>query len=653
MKAASGIKKIICRTPAKRMPTWAVLQRQLFRTMNETIDLVMEKYVEPNGYMKWPPSPDFTSIDGLDDMYESFYYWPLYYILGGHERFLTVAQKQFEAITEQFTHYDSGHGHPMVVKEYEQGYDWMHQGEGYGLFYLLNLADPLHPANKARSLRYAGFYLNEDPDAINFDEDKHMLLCCYVGSKGAAHRNFEGKPWVKEGWKVWYGLPFNDLDGIVTIDDMDYPEKAVRMGIAMKERMAYGDTVVNLLATSLIMNAYLHTGDEKYKKWILQYTETWRVRTQENGGIVPDNIGPNGRIGECMPNHNWYGGYYGWTWPHGFYFIADALTVAIENEVLLTGELERTDWIRSQYRMLGDKSVEQDGTIFVPLKKSEPGAVQEYHPAEQGQFLTMPDEQKITDNPAYKRLLEIDGWYEFCPLPLEQPAHMWFISQNKEDYDYISSLQDRRKQDWREIVKSYSMKKCLGGHDLSWLQFLNGDFDDYPENILKLNLEHVYSRMKTIREEPVREKFEDNSYLQKRSPISLEGLVQLTMGGALPIYNGGLLQAAVRYFDAEKRRPGLPEDVAALVRGMDDSGVSLTLCNLHPTKARSLYIQSGVYGEHSIVSVLHDGEATEINAALFEVELGPAAQCDLELRVSRYCNQPFYGDPFSDGDVAS
>ena len=47
-------------------------------------------------------------------------------------------------------------------------------------------------------------------------------------------------------------------------------------------------------------------------------------------------------------------------------------------------------------------------------------------------------------------------------------------------------------------------------------------------------------------------------YLQVRNPVFHEGLVQLTMGGPLFTYNGGLLQVALRYFDAERRRPGLP-----------------------------------------------------------------------------------------------
>ena len=53
-------------------------------------------------------------------------------------------------------------------------------------------------------------------------------------------------------------------------------------------------------------------------------------------------------------------------------------------------------------------------------------------------------------------------------------------------------------------------------------------------------------------------------HLQIRNPITVEGLVQLTKGGPLFMYNGGLLQARRRYFDAARRRPGLPTDVAVL-----------------------------------------------------------------------------------------
>ena len=54
-----------------------------------------------------------------------------------------------------------------------------------------------------------------------------------------------------------------------------------------------GDIANNLAATGLVTNAFLYTGDEKYRKWVLDYVEAWIDRTKANGGITPDNVGPN------------------------------------------------------------------------------------------------------------------------------------------------------------------------------------------------------------------------------------------------------------------------------------------------------------------------------------------------------------------------
>ena len=53
---------------------------------------------------------------------------------------------------------------------------------------------------------------------------------------------------------------------------------------------------LNLSATSLVTNAYLYTGEEKYRTWVLEYLNAWKERTARNGGIVPDNIGLTGEI---------------------------------------------------------------------------------------------------------------------------------------------------------------------------------------------------------------------------------------------------------------------------------------------------------------------------------------------------------------------
>ena len=53
------------------------------------------------------------------------------------------------------------------------------------------------------------------------------------------------------------------------------------------------------------------TGEQKYRDWLLEYVDAWRQRMLENGGIIPTNIGLDGKIGGGTDG-KWYGGVYGW-----------------------------------------------------------------------------------------------------------------------------------------------------------------------------------------------------------------------------------------------------------------------------------------------------------------------------------------------------
>jgi hypothetical protein len=638
-------KKITCQKPAAAMPEWAYLERSLIQLMNQSIDIVLEKYLRPDGELLWPPVEDFVSYDGLDDAYESFHSWPLFYLLGGDKRFLELSHRQFEIITKQFTRYDCGSGHPMVVKEYEQGYDWMHQGEGYLFFYFLNLADPKNEKNRERSIRYAGFYLNEDdtmPEK-NYDPEHKLLKCAYLGSMGPGYHNFNGD-WNYAPYMDYYGLPFYDVPGVVTLLDLKDPAKAKAMGDVRRARLQKSDTVTNLISTSMVMNAYLHTGDEKYKNWILEYSGAWRERCRENGGIIPDNCGPAGRVGELMDG-KWYGGHYGWTFPHGFHFIADALTIAGENECLLTRDPDKVLWVREQTEKLLEHAVEVDGTILVPQKYTDDGAILEYSIVHDN-IITQPD--RVTERPDFSRKRQIDGWYEFEPLNPTEMTHVSLTAFDDKAREIIAKTRNNKTRTWECLSKSYS--KYMGGQDHAYMNFLDGGYPEYPVDVLMHSMAQVYGRLKMMREDTQDPATYSDAYLQQRNPITTEALVQLTMGGPFPVYNGGLLMVSIRYFDAEEGRAGLPEDVAALVSKVERDSIELALCNIHPINSRTLIIQAGAFGEHTFTAVQYtrdDGSTSEfeVNDSCFEIEIGPGSILDLRIGMDRFANQPSYQIP--------
>jgi hypothetical protein len=71
-------------------------------------------------------------------------------------------------------------------------------------------------------------------------------------------------------------------------------------------------------------------------------------------------------------------------------------------------------------------------------------------------------------------------------------------------------------------------------------------------------------------------------------------------GGNEPATSGSL---ALRYVDADRRRAGAPEDVAALVDSLEDGRGAVTLVNVNQTEERTTVVQAGAYGEHTVTEV--------------------------------------------------
>ena len=615
------MKMIKADVPLVSPPTWAILERALIDIMSRSVFPFLRKYTREDGTLIW--RDEFPGIDGLDDAYESFHNWPLLYALGGGDHLLNMSMKEFDAITRQFTKYG------QVYKEYEQGYDWFHQGEGYIFFYFLGLADPTNQKNIERARRFAGFYLNEDPDLKEpiYDPELKLIRASHVGSRGP---NFhEGEEHVY-GWAEWsrpYGLPFEDVPGIESYEDLKDPEKARKMGEVMHKRMDRGDVAQNLAATSLLTNAYLYTGDEKYKRWVLDYVEAWMERTRQNNGIIPDNVGLSGKIGEYMDG-KWWGGRYGWRVYHGFLNIGTAVLAASFNALLLTGDKRYLELARSQVEVLMKqgivKRIDGEEKFLVPYKHGD------------------------------------RGWFEYQQTGLESHflsicAHLWAISMDPSDWERIERLRSMNSgEDWNEVAASWRRSHC---HEAPWLRFIAGENPSYPEKVLLVSLRRVYERLHMIRIDKEDLTKVNVHHWQERNPVTIEALVQLTLGAPGIIYFGGLLPVRVRYFDLERKRPGLPPDVAALVEKLEAERTVLTLINLSPCEERDVVVQGGAYGEHVFTQVKYQvgrGERSdqledrviEVNDKCLHVHLPPATQIKLDLGTKRFVNRPTYAFPW-------
>ncbi len=653
-------------------PAWAVMERELLETMSEAALRYADRYTRSGGTLIWKTEGGASP----DDLPEAFYNFPLLYALGGDERLKDLSFHLWSATARQLT-YDF----PVFHREFPKHADWMHLGEGLLFFYYLGLADPTDHETVARAQRFAGLYMGEEPEADNYDPEHKIIRSPHTGSLGPRYGSAEtaGPYRWSKGMSV-YGLPLQDLEGIDDVEQLKVDANAAKMGREMAERMLRGDTPPNLAATSLAANAYLFTGEKKYADWITEYTGAWLERTHENDGISPDNVGLSGKVGEYHDG-KWWGGNYGWQWPHGFLTLGMPFLISSSNALLVTeGDERYLDLVRSNMDQLVANGKTFDGTFLVPYKYGD------------------------------------KGWFSFRPLARTYPVSLWYLSMRNADWQRIEKLRKASTVDWHVATKAtypsngYAMlpepmgdcegcdieglhdwnrvadirNKTDSGHDGPWVRFLAGANPDYPRRILQQAYGQVNYRMKMVRENVLLLEYDPRGtetidpatvdiknvhehHWMTVNPVTTEALIQLMLGGPQIQYNGGLLHTRVRYFDPDAQRPGLPPDVAVLVTKVEADRTVVELVNLSPFNTRRVIIQGGMFGEHNFGRVTFQkrvdkdpiqpdffaraepelaGDSVEVNHKFFQVELPPGMGQTLEIETKRYANKPSYAFPW-------
>ena len=588
-------------------PQWALMQRLLIEVMNRAAVAFVERYTRRDGTLVW--RDEWPGMDGSDDAYESFSSFPLFYALGGSACVHELARKEWNAITRQFTEYG------QVYNEFDAYFDWMHHGESYLYIYHFGLAEPNVEEDRARALRFAGMYMGEGQTG-NWDAVRRLIRSPLNGSRGprlemSARDWLTGRPILAD-----YLSPYEDVPAVAGSEDpfakADWNDDRVFQSILdlMNRRMARGDVPLNLTSTSLITNAYLYTGEERYRQWVLDYLNAWVERTKANSGIVPDNVGLSGEIGECMDG-KWWGGYYGWRWPHGAMNLLESTLVSGSNALLMTGDSAHLGLLRSQLDLLHSLGKSESSALRVPWRHGD------------------------------------NGWFDFRPPDSRLYIHLYHLSQSEEDLQRLNEIADY--ESW-ETCGGFG--KGAQTHPGPWLAYVQGRNPGYPEQALSAEYAEISRRLTMIRNDRGDPREYGIHHWQDLNPVVCEGLLQMTMGTPGVIYHGGLLHACVRHFDPERRRPGLPEHVAALVERVSSNGIIISLVNTDPLAAHDLVMQAGAFGEHEFADAVVLNAADNVPsqhcicAKHLQVRLAPAAQLRLDIGMKRYRNQPSYGLPW-------
>lgn len=595
-------------------PEWAVLQRRLIAVMNEAAPEYLRAFTHRGGAFK---------VHGkVDDDYECFRNWPLFYAIGGDARVLNRSIEQWNAVTRYWTYEN-----PALTDEFMKHYDMLHLAEAYVGFQYFGLADPHIPENTLRARRFAGYYLGMP----NYDPVHKIVRSPFTGAAGPLFHS-------DARYMLNYGhaslLPM--LTHLEPGWDKD-PKRAAEIQALYDRVVIQGDVIMNLAVTGLVTHAYIQTGDEKYKRWVLEYVDAWMERTRRNNGIIPDNVGLNGVIGENRKGQ-WWGGFFGWTGRYSLEMIFNSLVTAAECAYLLSGESRYLDLLRSQLDLLLKNSVQRDGDLLVPYR---------YGP---------------------------QGWEDFRPLETYPLSHLWKASMSREDWQRIERVRAGSKRgpmpyayaespnqpepgseawrpdgslvDWKQVWTDLKQRNQNRYNESPHMLYLAGENPDWPVRIMQAEYARVLRNLDRIRSGEYQHEWKSHS-LTEQNPVFTNGLAQMTMGAPYTCFNGGLLMARVRYFDAQQRRPGLPADVAALVERLEARKAVVHLENLSASQSRTIIVQAGAFGEHRFTTVTGAGAAVAVNGKHFQVELPAGAGIRLEMGMDRMVNRPGYEFPWN------
>jgi hypothetical protein len=589
-------------------PGWALLEHQLLRANSDAVEFFADKYLDARGYLLH--TPRWGTLDGPDDAIETFFNWTLLHALGGRDTVLDLYNKGLEGHLLQYkelrTEKTELAKHGAYHKEFITMSDWFHTGEGMRAFFLYGLSNPTDTKFQNRMKRFAGMYMNEDPEAPNYDPEHRIIKSIWNGSRGPMLRKATEYDWVGDPVPGTFHILHGPGGRRQMVDLMSVYDKMLAHCTEYLDSV--GDHPLNMGATILALNSYMLGHEKKYRDWVLEYIGAWKERTIANGGNIPTNIGLDGTIGGEYEGR-WYKGTYGWNFTifdgeieqiaHRNTFTSGSWP-GFSNAYLLTGDASYIDVLRKQMDNLYAQKKVVGGREMLPQMYGDPRG------------------HKYTGR---------EEWYHWTPnLFTDRLTEIYLWSMDRKDLERVPKT--------------------------GWIGYLEGQAAEYPERALQQDLARVARKMEDIRNDPTSPDTRLADWLLSFNPAQTDTLVQLMLGG---YFSGGklwVLHSRLRFFDPDNRRSGVPDNVGSLVEKLTADSVTVTLVNTDPVRARNVLVQSGGYAEHQFESATWNGRTLPLDATWVPVRLEPGAGARLEFKMKRYVNQPTLAQPWDRGWMA-
>ena len=594
-------------------PRWALLERRLIVSQSAAIAEFHTRYFDDRGFLKCVPR--WSGDDGPDDALENVLNWTVLHALGADDSVIALYKHALEGHFQQYTEArttDVAIGRDgMYYQDFHACFDWFHHGEAWSPVFMQGLSDPNDRMLTARMRRWTGWYAGENAHVPNYDKTHKVIRSFFNGSRGPMLRQATALDWAGDPIEV-EGRFDGALHGETSYDEMlehfrDYTD-------------VVGDNHVNLGATTLGLTAFALTGEARWRQWVIDYLDAWVERAERNGGLIPSSVGPDGTI---ETGYGWYGGVYGWgfsvmqiPWKgkvaHRAYHTRTPFSLA--NGLLLSGGGQYVNLFRRMIDIVNGNARTIDGRTEYPHMY---GRLDRLERIERGQSLSgLPPHGP-------------EGWYEFRTRPFAPSAlPVWYWTHDRT----VLSLLDETPR---------------------WVRFLDGHDPTYAEDALAADLDAVRKKVEGFRSDAKSPDTTMSDDMNHTNPATVGALIQLTTGGLPTGRDVHALHCRLRYFDPERRRAGLPQDVAALVETFDAGSATVTLVNTSPIESRTVIVQGGAYNEHRLTAVtvadVEGGTSTaaiKTNDAPFAVRLAPGAGTRLTIDMVRYANAPTFAFPW-------
>ena len=466
-------KPIVVKSPLKP-PFWALLERNLIDAQTQACQRIFSKYFDERGYLMCMPR--WGGNDGSDDAIENLAGWPVLHALGASDSILEMYKLGWEGHLLQYTEAKTVEVElardGMLYKEFPVSLDWFHHGESMSVFNLQGLSDPYNESFMTRVCRYASFYMDEDPQAKNYDPEHKIIRSLFNGSRGPLLRHATALDWA--------GDPFEVEDRF----DAAHGERNFAEMLAHFEEYTdvVGDHPLNLAATSLALNAFMATGDSKYCDWLIEYVDAWSQRAADNGNILPSNIGLDGTIGG-ETDGKWYGGCYGWNF-----------TVTVPQ----TGQKAHRNSISRGIAGFGNALLLTGNQFYVDVWRKMLNAV--------NSNAKLRDEKML-----YPHMYGDDGWYAYSGTPYNEGAlDIYYWSMDRADRKYVPQS--------------------------DWLNYLDGDKPEFPIEVMENEFESIRLKLEGVKNDrsSADTRLSDNTL--QFNTANTTCLTQLMMGGLTPRY---------------------------------------------------------------------------------------------------------------------